>query len=188
MNINKYKINLQTFIKRYIMKKIALLVTMFAGLATLQSCTIEEYHEDGGAYSQVFEMTDHIDFPESANSNSITWDFQPAIYDSDNVLVYRWDGAAWVILPASYGLGDGDQISYDYDFTRYDVKVYATTNFPIDQLSNAEYNSFIRSQTFRVVVVPGGFQNKTNYSDYNATIKSLGLEEAPVKTLQLKKK
>ena len=170
------------------MKKIALLLSMFAGVATLQSCTIEEYYDDGGEYSQVFEMTDDIDYPENGNTNSITWDFQPAIYDSDNVLVYRWTGNSWVILPTSYGLGDGDQISYDYDFTRYDVKVYATTNFPIQQLSNAEYNSFIRSQTFRVVVVPGGFQNKTNYSDYNTTIKTLGLENTPVKTLKLKKK
>lgn len=171
------------------MKKIALLLTTFIGLTALQSCTIDEYYEDYyDGYSQVFEITDDIDYPEDNYTNSATWDFKPPIYDSDNVLVYRWNGNSWSLLPTTYGLSStGEQISYDYDFTRYDVKVYVTTNFPIEQLTNAEYNSFIRNQTLRVVVVPGGFAQKINYSDYNATISALRLENAPVKTLQLKK-
>ena len=169
------------------MKKIALLLTAFIGLTALQSCTIDEYYEDN-SYSQVFEMTDDIDVPEDDFSNSATWDFQPPIYDSDNVLVYRWNGNSWVLLPVTYGLSSGgDQIFYDYDFTRYDVKVYVTTNFPIEQLSNSEKNQFIYRQTIRVVVIPGGFAQKMDYSDYNATISALGLENAPVKTLRLKK-
>jgi len=167
------------------MKKIALLLTVFIGLTALQSCTIEEYYDEP---SVVFEMTDDIDIPEDNYTNSATWAFPAPIYDSDNVLVYRWNGNSWSLLPATYGLSDnGDQISYDYDFTRYDVKVYVRTNFPFEQLSNAEYNSFVRNQTIRVVMVPGGYAQKINYSDYNATISALGLENAPVKTLQLKK-
>lgn len=167
------------------MKKIALLLTLFIGLTALQSCTIDEYYDEP---SQVFEMTDDIDVPEDNYTNSATWDFQPPIYDSDNVLVYRWNGNSWSLLPTTYGLSaTGEQISYDYDFTRYDVKVYVTTNFPIEQLSNSEKRDFIYGQTLRVVVVPGGFAQKMDYSDYNATISALGLENAPVKTLQLKK-
>ena len=172
------------------MKKITLLLTAFISLAALQSCTIEEYYDDnGGGYSQVFELPNEtISTPEDTFTNSATWNFTTPIYDSDNVLVYRWQGNSWVLLPVTYGLtSDGDQLSYDYDFTRYDVKVYVRTNFPIEQLSNAEYNEFIYRQTFRVVVVPGGFQQKMNYSDYNATISALGLENAPIKTLQIKK-
>ena len=169
------------------MKKIALLLTAFIGAISLQSCTIEEYYEDDNI-SQVFEITDDIDVPEDNYTNSATWDFKPAIFDSDNVLVYRWNGNSWSLLPATYGLGSaGDQISYDYDFTRYDVKVYVRTNFFIEELSNSEKNNFIRNQTIRVVVVPGGFYGKMNYNDYNATISALGLEDAPVKTLQIKK-
>lgn len=170
------------------MKKIALLVTMFAGLATLQSCTIDEYYVEDGNLSQVFEMTDNINVAENENTNSVTWNFQPPIYDSDNVLVYRWEGNKWVLVPVTYGLNNqGDQISYDYDFTRYDVKVYVKTNFNIKDLTNAEYNEFVYRQTFRVVVIPGGFAQKMNYNDYNATVKALGVENTPVKTMNLKK-
>ena len=168
------------------MKKIALLLTAFIGLSALQSCTIEEYYEE---QSQVIELTNQtIDTPEDTFTNSGTWDFDYPLSDGDNVLVYRWQGNSWVLLPATYGLtSDGDQLSYDYDFTKYDVKIYVRTNFPIEQLSNSEYNQFVYRQTFRVVVVPGGFAHKMNFSDYNATISALGLENAPIKTLQKKK-
>lgn len=171
------------------MKKIALLVFMLAGFATLQSCTIDEYYEDNGTYSQVFELPNEtLSKQEDAYTLSATWDFTTPLYDSDNVLVYRWQGNSWTLIPVSYPLGGSDMVKYDYDFTRYDVKVYFSANFPVNELSDAEYNDFVYRQTFRVVVVPGGFQQKMNYSDYNATIKALGLENTPVKTLQLKKK
>ena len=172
------------------MKKIALLLTVFIGLTALQSCTIEEYYDENynEGYSQVFELPNEtLSTPEDAFTYSGTWNFTTPIYDSDNVLVYRWQGNSWTLVPVSYNLGGGDMIKYDYDFTRYDVKVYVSTSFPINELTNAEYNEFVYRQTFRVVVVPGGFQQKMNFSDYNATISALGLENAPVKTLQLKK-
>lgn len=170
------------------MKKIALLVAMFAGLATLQSCTIEEYYDDGGNYSQVLELPNEtLSKLENPYTYSATWNFTTPIYGSDNVLVYRWQGNSWTLVPVSYELGAGDVVKYDYDFTRYDVKVYFSANFPVAELSNAEYNEFVYRQTFRVVVVPGGYAQKINYNDYNATIKALGLENAPVKSMTLKK-
>ena len=174
------------------MKKIALLFTAFTGFLTLQSCTIEEYYDDeynNGNLSQVFELPNEtLSTKDNAYTYSATWNFTTPIYDSDNVLVYRWQGNSWTLIPVSYPLGNGDVVQYDYDFTRYDVKVYFSANFPVNELSDAEYNEFVYRQTFRVVVVPGGFQQKMNYSDYNATIKALGLENTPIKTLQLKKK
>ena len=71
------------------MKKIALLLTAFIGLTALQSCTIEEYYEEPNV---VYEETDHIDVPEDNYTNSATWSFPTPLYDSDNVLVYRWNG------------------------------------------------------------------------------------------------
>jgi len=170
------------------MKKIALLAIAFIGLASLQSCTIDEYYEDNGGRSQVFELPNEtLSKVEDAYTYSATWNFTRPIYDSDNVLVYRWRGNSWELLPVQYNLGSGDIVKYDYDFTMYDVKVYFSGNFPLNELSNAEYNEFVYRQTFRVVVIPGGFAQKINYSDYNATIKALGLEGAPVKTLSVKK-
>jgi len=166
------------------MKKIALLLTAFIGLTALQSCTIEEYYEER---SQVFERSNETLRQEDAFTYSATFNFTVPLYDSDNVLVYRWQGNSWVLVPVSYNLGGSDMVKYDYDFTRYDVKIYFSASFPVAELSNAEYDEFVYRQTFRVVVVPGGFQQKMNFSDYNATISALGLENAPVKTLQIKK-
>jgi len=170
------------------MKKIALLLTAFIGLTALQSCTIEEYYDDNdGGYSQVFEQPNETLIQEDVYTYSATWNFPGSLYDMDNVLVYRWQGNSWTLIPVSYNLGGSDMVKYDYDFTRYDVKVYFSANFPVSELSNAEYNEFVYRQTFRIVVVPGGFAQKMNFSDYNATISALGLENAPVKTLQIKK-
>ena len=172
------------------MKKIALLLTAFIGLSALQSCTIEEYYDENyyEGYSQVFELPNEtLSTLEDAYTYSATWNFTTPIFDGDNVLVYRWQGNSWTLVPVSYNLGGSDMVKYDYDFTRYDVKVYFSANFPVNDLTNAEYNDFVYRQTFRVVVVPGGFQQKMNFSDYNATISALGLENAPIKTLQIKK-
>ncbi|WCM42708.1 hypothetical protein MG290_03240 [Flavobacterium sp. CBA20B-1] len=172
------------------MKKITLLLAAFIGLTALQSCTIEEYYDENyvDGYSQVFELTNEtISTQEDAYTYSATWNFTTPIFDSDNVLVYRWQGNSWTLVPVSYNLGGNDMVKYDYDFTRFDVKVYFSANFPVNELSNAEYNEFVYRQTFRVVVVPGGFAQKINYNDYNATISALGLENAPIKTLKLKK-
>ena len=169
------------------MKKIALLLTAFVGLSALQSCTIEEYYDDYNDYSRVFELTNEtLSTQEDAYTYSATWNFTTPLYDGDNVLVYRWQGNSWTLVPVSYPLGAGDIVTYDFDFTRYDVKVYFSANFPVMELSNAEYNEFVYRQTFRVVVVPGTFSQKINYSDYNATIIALGLENAPIKALKIK--
>src|SRR5690606_7695986 len=99
------------------MKKIALLLTVFIGLTALQSCTIDEYYDET---SQVFEMTDDIELPEYNYTNLATWQFQPAIYHSDNVLDYRWNINSWSLLPTTYELNaTAEQISCNYDFTRY---------------------------------------------------------------------
>lgn len=171
------------------MKKIALLLTAFIGLSALQSCTIEEYYDENfyEGYSQVFEQPNETLIQEDTYTYSATWNFPGSLNDRDNVLVYRWQGNSWTLVPVSYNLGGSDMVKYDYDFTRYDVKVYFSANFPVSELSNAEYNEFVYRQTFRIVVVPGGFAQKMNFSDYNATISALGLENAPIKTLQIKK-
>lgn len=172
------------------MKKIALLLTAFISLTALQSCTIEEYYDENynEGYSQVLELPNEtLSTQEDAYTYSATWNFTKPIYNSDNVLLYRWQGNSWTLVPVSYNLGGNDLVKYDYDFTRYDVKVYFSANFPVAELSSAEYNEFVYRQTFRVVVVPGGFQQKMNFSDYNATISALGLENAPIKTMTLKK-
>ncbi|MDR3272799.1 MAG: hypothetical protein LBT29_04900 [Flavobacteriaceae bacterium] len=121
-------------------------------------------------------------------------------YDSDHVLVYRQSGSAngapiWQLLPTTVYLhsdvnGDGysDDIFYDFDFSVYDVYIYADSTYDLS-LTPALY----ANQNFRIVVIPGGFVSysasgtKTtpvDYKDYNAVIKYYHLDDSKVKELK----
>lgn len=168
------------------MKKIALLLTLFAGAISLQSCTIEEeYIQTSNA--QVFEFTTNFTFN---NNYSSVFNFNPAIYESDHVLVYRlWaqdGGDVWRLIPNTIFFNNGDEILYNFDHTRYDFSVFLEPNFDVETLTGQQKNSYINNQTFRVVVVPGSFSYKMNFEDYNATMKFLGLDSAQIQTLQAK--
>ena len=160
------------------MKKITLLFAFF-GMMMLQSCTIEDTTNDvdNDTISEVFEVTTSFSV---ANNYTRLVTFNPAIYASDMVLVYHLydvvNGAdVWRLMPQTYYLGGGDEVDYNFDFTRYDVSIFMDANFDLNTLSSA----WTQNQTFRIVVVPGYFSGKTSmkYEDYNATIKALGIKE-----------
>jgi hypothetical protein len=99
------------------------------------------------------------------------------------VLVYRLSGTfqgedVWKLQPETYYFGDGTlDFEYNFDFTRYDVNVYMN-GFDLASITS-EYRL---NQIFRVVIVPGYFGNKSSmdYSDYNAVVKTLKIDEAQV--------
>lgn len=168
------------------MKKIALLLTLFAGAIGLQSCTIqEEYVQNSTA--EVFEMTTNFTYN---NNYSAVFNFNPAIYDSDHVLVYRlWGqdgGDVWRLVPNTVFFTNGDEILYNFDHTRYDFRVFLEPNFNVESLTNQQKNSYLANQTFRIVIIPGDFNYKMDFSNYENTIQALGLENSTVKKLQQK--
>jgi|SRR5690606_443440 len=168
------------------MKKIALFLTILAGAMSFQSCTInEEYVEAPTA--QVFEMTTNFTYN---NGYSVVYNFNPAIYSSDHVLVYRlWGndgGDVWRLLPNTIFFTNGDEILYNFDHTRNDFRVFLEPNFNLETLTNSERAAYLNAQTFRIVVIPGSFGYKIDFNDYENTIKMLGLENAPIKTLEAK--
>lgn len=168
------------------MKKIALLLTLFAGAIGLQSCTIqEEYVQNSTA--EVFEMTTNFTYN---NNYSAVFNFNPAIYDSDHVLVYRlWGqdgGDVWRLVPNTVFFTNGDEILYNFDHTRYDFRVFLEPNFNVESLTNQQKNSYLANQTFRIVIIPGDFNYKMDFSSYENTIQALGLENSTVKKLQQK--
>ncbi|MNR22573.1 hypothetical protein D3C85_1395330 [compost metagenome] len=86
------------------------------------------------------------------------------------------------MVPRTLYLSNNRELDYDYDFTRFDFKIYAGGNYDLE--TTPEY---LDSQTFRIVIVPGTFTNKSaakpDYSDYYAVIKRFNIDDSNVKRL-----
>lgn len=148
--------------------------------------------QDNDTYSSVYDITEN--FVKSGTSNSlygINKEFKTALYNSDVVLVYRQDGTSsgspvWKLLPKTYYLTQGE-LDYNFDFSKYDVQIYADANFDLAAQDAAFKNAYLNNQKFRVVIVPASFGNRTsssvNREDYNAVIKYYKLDDSKVKTL-----
>jgi len=129
----------------------------------------------------------NINFTFTTNQGYIFYStFSPYIYPSDNVIMYRMVGTVnpttpiWQQIPRTLYLNNGQELDYDFDFTQQDFTIYAGGNYDVSTTPQ-----YLTNQTFRVVVVPGGFLNKKalNYSDCAALMRALGLGEQDVKTL-----
>lgn len=111
------------------MKKITLLLA-FIGMITLQSCTVNDTNQndnvDNDTISEVFEYT-NVDF--LPNDYTVFLDYPHAIFASDMVLVYRLSAVSggqdvWKIQPETFYFPDGTlDFAYNFDFTRFDVKL-----------------------------------------------------------------
>ena len=174
------------------MKKIALLFSAMVGLASLQSCEFnDEIVQQDIFLAEVFEVTTTF---TPGNNYASTFNFSKPSYEGDTVLMYiLWEQSngtdVWRLVPQTVYLTGTDQISYNYDYTRNDFRVFLQGNFNLSQLTNEEYQNYAVNQTFRAVVVPGKLlQGKgvstVDYSDYNATINALGLQNATIKKLK----
>lgn len=166
------------------MKKIILLFTAIVGLASLQSCEVNDVRENQIFEAEVFE------FPASFNNNdfSVVGRFSRDILSSDHILIYRLYGTdngadVWRLIPQTVYFNNGDEFDYNYDFTKRDFRIFLEANFDLYSLSNEHKSTYLYNQIFRIVVVPGRLQYKRDFSDYDATIRSLGLENAPIKKL-----
>lgn len=171
------------------MKKILTLALALAGAYSLQSCfsSDEEVYQQVYA-SEVFDVNANL---TRANNYSQTFYFsEPSAY-GDTVLVYiQWETAngerVWRLVPQTVQLGNGDTVTYNYDFTRNDFRIFLEANFDLNLMTDQEYSAIALNQIFRVVVVPGVVAKGTqavDHSDYEATIKYYGLNDSNVKKL-----
>jgi hypothetical protein len=105
---------------------------------------------------QVFEVT--IDL--NANSNFqqlVTIPSSIEVYESDVILVYRWEGSfdgadIWTPLPATY-FSLGDTFLYTFNHTFFDVKFFLDGNFDVAELGP----EWTDDQSFRIAIVPSEF-------------------------------
>lgn len=182
------------------MKKIFLLLFAVVGLVGLQSCEGPEGPPgfDGAPgpifEAEVFEVTTNFTYGGDLAS---TFKFSKAILPTDHLLVYRLDGVdngvdVWRILPQTYFFGTVGDIIYNFDFTKFDFRLFLDTN--IGNVDKLDGGAWTNKQTFRVVIIPGYMPNRSldtsstavENTDYNTIIKKYNLENAPIKQLQAK--
>ena len=127
--------------------------------------------------STVYDVT--VNFTPQ-NDYSVLFDFTPAIYTSDVVLTYiQWDTdqgrPIWRLIPQVISFSNGN-LQYNYDFTYTDIRLFLEAEFDLDTLV-PEWTS---NQVFRIVVVPGAFGGKMDYSNYELVAKQLGLNNRTI--------
>jgi len=169
------------------MKRIILLLAI-VGTFAFQGCSGPEGPQGATGYSaeaEVFEV--NASFSADNNFESLVT-LNPAILNSDMVLVYRLfdlvNGVdVWRSLPQTVYLTQGE-LDYNFDFTKYDINIFLDSNFNLTTLSPA----WAQNQVFRVVIIPGYLLNKNSktidFNDYNAVVKAFHINENKIKTLK----
>lgn len=169
------------------MKKILTLFAV-AGLMAFSSCSNDD-DIDNDTISEVYEVS-NVNFTSTNNYNPVIT-LNPAIFDSDMVLVYRLAGVengndVWRLAPENYFLANGTlDFGFDYDFTKNDVSI-----FMVGSNLGGVVNSFRLNQIFRIVIIPGYVTTgksatKPDYSDYNEVIKKYNINDGNIKKIML---
>lgn len=174
------------------MKKFTLILALI-GMITLQSCVTEEVvvadSIDNDTIGEVFEYS-NVDF-HSGNNFNVFLDYPHTIYASDMVLIYHLyevnnGNDVWRLMPHTYYLGGGDELDYNFDFTRYDANVFLAANFNLNTLGS----SWSQNQVFRIVVIPANFGNKTaetlDINNYDEVVKHYKISSSKIKKITLK--
>ena len=167
------------------MKKILLLFALI-GITGLTSCEGPEGPAGApGPEAEVFELL-NVNFAFDNGGYSIYRTLNPNIYDSDNILIYRLSGTIdpqtpiWQLIPRTLYLNEGE-LDYDYDFSPVDFTIYAGGTYDLEQTPQ-----YLDNQTFRIVIIPGYFSNRStavDLNDYNAVIQAYGIDESKIKQL-----
>lgn len=171
------------------MKKIFLLAIV-AATGFLQSCEGPEGPMGpAGPEAEVFEVTTtFVNDPNPAFAYRSFFDLNPAIYQSDNILVYELAGVqsgldVWKLLPQVYTFPAGGILQYNYDFTTNDFSIFMDANFDRSTLGG----EWTMNRVFRIVIVPGYFSSGPNWRraapEYHDLMRQLNLKEADVKPL-----
>ena len=147
----------------------------------------------GPAGPQTVSLMYELEFDlVGANKWEIVYQFPPAdeIFKEDVVLVYLLsdqvdDGGnkldVWRLMPVNY-FSNAGILSFNYDFTVRDVRMFAEASFALDAARDA-----YRDLVARIVVVPANYSpngrlaNTVDFKDYEAVKKAFHLPDAPVK-------
>ena len=99
------------------------------------------------------------------------------LYDVDN------GTDVWRLMPQTYFFTGGGELDYNFDFTRFDVRLFLDANFNLNTLSPV----WTQNQTFRIVIIPGFFggrqSNEVDFKDYQATLKAYNIDPTKIRKL-----
>ena len=132
--------------------------------------------EDGGIIvSPAFEI--ELDFT-SGNDYQYVEPYGFTIYPSDVALVYiLWeviDGQEiWRLMPQTVEFEGGDNLVYNYDFTREDIRFFLDGTVNFDTLDSI----WTQNQIFRVVIVPADNVGKQIYKDLETVMSAYEIKE-----------
>lgn len=144
---------------------------------------------DNDTYSTAYDLN-NVSFTKNSNGDyAISRNFNNPLVESDVVLIFRKSGTTdngspvWQSIPRTLYLSQGE-LDYDFDFSKYDIQIYAGGTF-----DPALEPTYINNQTFRVVVVPAATGNKNananiDLTDYASVAKYYNIQESNVKTLK----
>ncbi|MGZ9675301.1 hypothetical protein [Flavobacterium sp. GNP001] len=165
------------------MKKITLLL-VFIGMITLTSCEVTEiYDETDAPRTEVFEVNTSFNRLNNYERRVI---FDPPIYSSDSVLVYHLYDVVngqdvWKLMPQTYYFSGGDELDFNFDYTRSYVDIYLTANFDLNTLPP----DWTQNQTFKIVIIPDGFAKAVDKNNMNSVLSALKVSQADVKKINL---
>lgn len=170
------------------MKKI---LTLFAvvGLMAFSSCSNND-DVDNDTIPQAFEIKNTNFTFNAQDGYNIYGTFQNwvggELFNDETVLIYRLKGTidsqtpVWQLIPTTLFFDNGDEITYDYDFSKEDFKIYVGANFNLSASSQ-----FVTNQTFRIVIIPSYLASTVNKSNYLDVMKAAKLTESQVKNIKL---
>jgi hypothetical protein len=148
--------------------------------------------QDNDTYSQMRDVTGSF---TSANSYAFTQGIN--IQSTDVVLVYRYLGDSWQLipkmmyLPNATGMPTSREFQYNFVFDSQNVQISVDDeNFNLSTgLTSGEASQYLTNQRFRIVLVPAspakGAAPSVDYSDYNAVIKYYNLNDSKVITTKV---
>ncbi len=168
-------------------KYFTLLLLAIFGL-TVVSCVREKetYIQDNDTYPVVLDITNANFMYNVQYGYHISRSFTKPLVDTDIVLIYRRVGSTngspvWQSIPITFYLDNGKEFDYNFDFSKYNIMIYANGNYDITTTPQ-----FMINQTFRVVLIPasyGGKNTNIDYSDYNSVIKYFNIDDSKIKKL-----
>ena len=171
------------------MKKLLLLVTVIA-MGALTSCEGPQGPKGApgfSAESEVFEVR-NVSFTQT-NNWFVTYNLNPVILTTDNILVYELVNtnnniAAWSLLPQIYYFEAG-QAQYNFNFSYDQCSLFVDAGFDLNLLPP----TFTQSKTFRIVVIPGYSSRSVsgiNLENYDEVIKGFNVNDSEIRILTQK--
>lgn len=174
------------------MKRIIPLFLLAAFAVTSFSCKSDDDYVqpidnvDYDTYPVVYDLK-NVNFDLVNNVFTISRTLNSPMLETDVMLIYMQNGTTdngspiWQQIPINFYLSDGNEVDYNFDFSRYDFYIYASGTF------NLGGTSYVNNKTFRIVFVPASYgkgnDNQVDYSDYESVIKNFNIDDANVGTL-----